>query len=85
MITKITCRYSFEVLDFHSNDFGFTFNIGVSYLGIYKTSMPIPVYMMNCNSGYMQTILLTIHALREGLETPRICVLMSGPLISIAM
>ena len=39
MITKITCRYSFEVLDFHSNDFGFTFNIGVSYLGIYKTSM----------------------------------------------
>ena len=41
MITKITCRYSFEVLDFHSNDFGFTFNIGVSYLGIYKTSMGI--------------------------------------------
>ena len=39
MITKITCRYSFEVLDFHGNDFGFTFNIGVSYLGIYKTSM----------------------------------------------
>ena len=39
MITKITCRYSFEVLDFHWNDFGFTFNIGVSYLGIYKTSM----------------------------------------------
>ena len=39
MITKITCRYSFEVLDFHCNDFGFTFNIGVSYLGIYKTSM----------------------------------------------
>ena len=37
MITKITCRYSFEVLDFHCNDFGFTFNIGVSYLGIYKT------------------------------------------------
>ena len=34
MITKITCRYSFEVLDFHCNDFGFTFNIGVSYLGI---------------------------------------------------
>ena len=29
----------FEVLDFHCNDFGFTFNIGVSYLGIYKTSM----------------------------------------------
>ena len=42
MITKITCRYSFEVLDFHGNDFGFTFNIGVSYLGIYKTSMPPP-------------------------------------------
>ena len=41
MITKITCRYSFEVLDFHCNDFGFTFNIGVSYLGIYKTSMGI--------------------------------------------
>ena len=39
MITKITCRYSFEVLDFHGNDFGFTFNIGVFYLGIYKTSM----------------------------------------------
>ena len=39
MITKITCRYSFEVLDFHCNDFGFTFNIGISYLGIYKTSM----------------------------------------------
>ena len=39
MITKITCRDSFEVLDFHCNDFGFTFNIGVSYLGIYKTSM----------------------------------------------
>ena len=39
MITKITCRYSFEVLDFHCNDFGFTFNIGVSYLGVYKTSM----------------------------------------------
>ena len=39
MITKITCRYSFEVLDFHCNAFGFTFNIGVSYLGIYKTSM----------------------------------------------
>ena len=35
----ITCRYSFEVLDFHCYDFGFTFNIGVSYLGIYKTSM----------------------------------------------
>ena len=35
MITKITCRYSFEVLDFHCNDFGFTFNIGVSYLGIF--------------------------------------------------
>ena len=34
MITKITCRYSFEVLDFNCNDFGFTFNIGVSYLGI---------------------------------------------------
>ena len=34
MITKITCRYSFEVLDFHCNEFGFTFNIGVSYLGI---------------------------------------------------
>ena len=33
MITKITCRYSFEVLDFNCNDFGFTFNIGVSYLG----------------------------------------------------
>ena len=40
MITKITCRYSFEVLDFNCNDFGFTVNIGVSYLGIfYKTSM----------------------------------------------
>ena len=40
MITKITCRYSFEVLDFNCNDFGFTFNIGVSHLGIfYKTSM----------------------------------------------
>ena len=34
MITKITCRYSFEVLDFNCNDFGFTFNVGVSYLGI---------------------------------------------------
>ena len=32
-ITKITCRYSFEVLDFNCNDFCFTFNIGVSYLG----------------------------------------------------
>ena len=42
MITKITCRYSFEVLDFHCNDFGFTFNIGVSYLGIYKTSLLAP-------------------------------------------
>ena len=40
MITKLTCRYSFEVLDFNCNGFGFTFNIGVSYLGIfYKTSM----------------------------------------------
>ena len=39
MITKITCRYSFEVLDFHCNDFGFTFNIEVSYLDIYKASM----------------------------------------------
>ena len=40
MITKITCRYSFEVLDFKCNDFGFTFNIGVSYLWYYyKTSM----------------------------------------------
>ena len=35
MITKITCRYSFEVLDFNCNDFGFTFNIGVPYLGIF--------------------------------------------------
>ena len=35
MITKITCRYSFEVLDLNCNDFGFTFNIGVSYLGIF--------------------------------------------------
>ena len=26
MITKITCQYSFEVLDFNCNDFGFTFN-----------------------------------------------------------
>ena len=34
MITKITCRYSFEVLDFNCNDFDFTFNIGVSYLDI---------------------------------------------------
>ena len=34
MITKITCRNSFEVLDFNCNDFGFTFNIGGSYLGI---------------------------------------------------
>ena len=40
MITKITCRYSFEGLDFNCNDFGFTFDIGVSYLGIfYKISM----------------------------------------------
>ena len=40
MITKITCRYSFDVLDFNCNDFGFTFNMGASYLGIfYKTSM----------------------------------------------
>ena len=35
MITKITCRYSFEVLDFNCNNFGFTFNIGVSYLSIF--------------------------------------------------
>ena len=42
MITiKITCRHSFEVLDFNCNDFGFTFNIGVSYLGIFKTSMVV--------------------------------------------
>ena len=34
MITKITCRYSFEVLDFNCNGFGSTFSIGVSYLGI---------------------------------------------------
>ena len=34
MITKITYRYSFEVLDFNCNGFGFTFNIGVSYLDI---------------------------------------------------
>ena len=34
MITKVTCRYPFEVLDFNCNDFGFTFNIGVSHLGI---------------------------------------------------
>ena len=50
MITKITCRYSFEVLDFHCNDFGFTFNIGVSYLGVYKTSMTNtvqPIYNKN--------------------------------------
>ena len=40
MITKLSCRYSFEVLDFNCNGFGFTFNIGVPYLGIfYKTSM----------------------------------------------
>ena len=51
MITKITCRYSFEVLDFHCNDFGFTFNIGVSYLGIYKTSMiSLTSYSTEC--GY---------------------------------
>ena len=34
MVTKITSLYSFEVLDFNWNDFGFTFNIGVSYLDI---------------------------------------------------
>ena len=34
MITKINYRYSFEVLDFNCNGFGFTFNIGVPYLGI---------------------------------------------------
>ena len=37
MITKITkiTWYSYEVLDFNCNDFGFTFNIGVSYLGMF--------------------------------------------------
>ena len=35
MDDKITCRYSFEVVDFNCNDFGFAFNIEVSYLGIF--------------------------------------------------
>ena len=39
MITKITCRYSFEVLDFHCNDFGVIFNIGVSCLGMWNERM----------------------------------------------
>ena len=34
-INKLTCRYSFEVLNLHCNDFRFTFNIAVSYLGIF--------------------------------------------------
>ena len=43
MITKITCRYSFELLDFNCNEFGFIFNIEVSCLGIfYKTSLSRP-------------------------------------------
>ena len=56
MITKITCRYSFEVLDFHCNDFGFTFNIGVSYLGIYKTSMVSTRSMIVSNDRIQRSI-----------------------------
>ena len=56
MITKITCRYSFEVLDFHCNDFGFTFNIGVSYLGIYKTSMYIAAYNAGISSMHLSEV-----------------------------
>ena len=43
MITKITCRYSYEVLDFN---FGFTFNIGVPYLGIIRRNQCIYVLII---------------------------------------
>ena len=31
MITKLNCRYSFEVLNFHCNDFGFVFGFGFGF------------------------------------------------------
>ena len=48
-INKLTCRYSFEVLKFHCNDFGFTFNIAVSYLGIfYKRHQWFRLITLHC-------------------------------------
>ena len=72
MITKITCRYSFEVLDFHCNDFGFTLNIGVSYLGIYKTSMGLTWY------HHQQLTSLEICLKTTGHEKVRISVCLSA-------
>ena len=51
MVTKITCRYSFEVLDFNCNDFVFTSNIGVPHLYYYDIN------------GSGQFIKITLHCI----------------------